>query len=220
LTWRSRSAPVGRVIALASETGGAGASVKHSAGIAVVAATAALAGAVANKIIADNALVFARTQLPPATTFKTATASDLVWRGTGHRPGLERLLHEAEFTWLYADRTGDRMVVMGFVIVMVWRFGVITSQRIREIETPARAGRGDDAVVGFCRSNNRLPWSRTPPGRAKRMSAAFFYGKLRWLRSDWRAPIWRMFRYGCFRATNPTQGWMPTLRLPKDRPGR
>lgn len=68
-------------IALASETGGAGAAANVPAVFAVVAAAGALAGAVANKILAEDALSFARSQLPPATAFKAAAANDLLLAG-------------------------------------------------------------------------------------------------------------------------------------------
>ncbi|WP_114972743.1 type II secretion system protein [Rhodoferax ferrireducens] len=70
-------------VALVAETAGAaGAAVTVPAVAAVVAATAGLAAAVASKVLADQALVFAHSQLPPAQAFKVATAADLLAAGT------------------------------------------------------------------------------------------------------------------------------------------
>ena len=68
-------------LALAAETGGAGAGATAMAVFAVTAATAAMVAAILNKDAADRALVFARTQLPPAEAFKAGTAADLLLAG-------------------------------------------------------------------------------------------------------------------------------------------
>ena len=64
----------------AVSAGGAGGGVA-AAVAAGVAATLSLAAAVASKVLADQALVLAQSQAPPAQAFKTATAADLLAAG-------------------------------------------------------------------------------------------------------------------------------------------
>ena len=64
----------------AVSAGGAGGGVA-AAVAAGVAATLSLAAAVASKVLADQALVLAQSQSPPAQAFKTATAVDLLAAG-------------------------------------------------------------------------------------------------------------------------------------------
>lgn len=64
----------------AVSAGGAGGGVA-AAVAAGAAATLSLAAAIASKVLADQALVFAYSQLPPAQAFKAATAADLIAAG-------------------------------------------------------------------------------------------------------------------------------------------
>lgn len=68
-------------VALTAVTaGGAGGGVA-AAVAAGIAATASLTAAIASKVLANNALTFARSQLPPSQAFKDAAASDFVQAG-------------------------------------------------------------------------------------------------------------------------------------------
>lgn len=49
------------------------------------------------------------------------------------------------------------MVVLGMVMVMVWRFGVTANQRMVEIEAPPALTAADQALVGYAAAHSRLP---------------------------------------------------------------
>jgi prepilin-type N-terminal cleavage/methylation domain-containing protein len=65
-------------VALVAVTAGGAGGGTAAAVAASVAATAALGVATASKVMADNAVTLARSQLAPAQSFKTATAGDVI----------------------------------------------------------------------------------------------------------------------------------------------
>jgi prepilin-type N-terminal cleavage/methylation domain-containing protein len=49
------------------------------------------------------------------------------------------------------------MVVLGLVMVVVWRFGVTANQRMVEIEAPPALAAADQALIGYAAVQSRLP---------------------------------------------------------------
>lgn len=108
------------------------------------------------------------------------------------------------------------LVVMGFVIVMVWRLGTFTGQRIVEMETPPALTAADDAVVGFAAANNRLPCPDTT-GNGQEDCGGAITGKLPVVTLGLARADLANVRYGVFRAAHTDQRRDADLAVAKDR---
>lgn len=97
------------------------------------------------------------------------------------------------------------MVVLGLVMVVLWRFGVTANQRMVEIEAPPALAAADQALLGFAAVHSRLPCPDTT-GDGQEDCAGNPVGRLPVVTLGLvRADLARM-RYGVFRAaqTDPT----------------
>lgn len=97
------------------------------------------------------------------------------------------------------------MVVLGLVMVVLWRFGVTANQRMVEIEAPPALAAADQALLGFAAVHSRLPCPDTT-GDGQEDCAGNPVGRLPVVTLGLvRADLAQM-RYGVFRAaqTDPT----------------
>ena len=108
------------------------------------------------------------------------------------------------------------LAVTGIVIVMVWRFGVLTSQRIVEMETPPALVAADDAVAGFAAANNRLPCPDTT-GNGQEDCGGALTGKLPVVTLGLARADLANLRYGVFRAAHTDPRLDADLAVAKDR---
>lgn len=91
------------------------------------------------------------------------------------------------------------MVVLGMVMVMVWRFGVTANQRMVEIEAPPALTAADQALVGYAAVHSRLPCPDTT-GDGVEDCDGNAVGKLPLVTLGLTRADLRAVRYGVFRA--------------------
>lgn len=93
------------------------------------------------------------------------------------------------------------MVVLGVVVVMVWRFGVTANQRLVEIEAPPALFAADDALVGFAAAHHRLPCPDTS-GDGQENCGGSAVGRLPVVTLALARADLAGMRYGVYRAAN------------------
>ena len=91
------------------------------------------------------------------------------------------------------------MVVLGLVMVVVWRFGVTANQRMVEIEAPPALAAADQALVGFAAVHSRLPCPDTT-GNGQENCAGNSVGRLPVVTLGLVRSDLAQVRYGVFRA--------------------
>jgi prepilin-type N-terminal cleavage/methylation domain-containing protein len=108
------------------------------------------------------------------------------------------------------------LVILGLVLVLIWRFGSTASQRYVEINSPPILETADQALTGFVAAQHRLPCPDTAGDGLEHCGGAVV-GRLPVVTLRLARADLANVRYGVFRAASATAPADADLAVAKDR---